>query len=95
LLLCQKRYWSNAVSYHNQTLTLAAGSQQSVRFGFEKGVDMQIAIDALTRRNAYDVVLIFSQDQDLKGLATAIHELAKEENRWIKLASAFPVIALT
>lgn len=81
------------VRYHLNQIKLPDGSTQAVQFGYEKGVDVQIAIDALTvtRLNRYDVVLLFSQDQDLQGLGIAIRLLAKEEERWIKIASAFPV----
>ncbi len=80
------------VKYHLNTIRLQDGSTEQVRFGYEKGVDVQIAIDVLTktRTEGYDVVLLFSQDQDLQGLAKAIKDLAKEEKRWLKLASAYP-----
>jgi hypothetical protein len=38
----------------------------------------------------YDVALIFSQDQDLSEVAEEIRVLAHEQNRWIKIVSAFP-----
>jgi hypothetical protein len=59
----------------------------------EKGIDVRIAIDVLTLadRKAYDVALIFSQDQDLAELVSEIREIAQRQGRWIKLASAFPV----
>jgi uncharacterized LabA/DUF88 family protein len=59
----------------------------------EKGIDVRIAIDVITfanRRN-YDVGLIFSQDQDLAEVAEEVREIARQQHRWIKLASAFPV----
>ena len=40
--------------------------------------------------NAYDVALIFSQDQDLSELAHEIRRIARRDQRWIKLVSAFP-----
>jgi uncharacterized LabA/DUF88 family protein len=59
----------------------------------EKGIDVRIAIDVLTmaERKEYDVAVIFSQDQDLAELATEIRTFAQRQERWIKLASAFPV----
>ena len=59
----------------------------------EKGIDVRIAIDVLTfaDRKAFDVGLIFSQDQDLAELVPEILTFAKRQSRWIKLASAFPV----
>lgn len=59
----------------------------------EKGIDVRIALDVigLARRNAYDVALIFSQDQDLSEVVAEIKEIAREQNRWIKIACAYPV----
>jgi hypothetical protein len=45
----------------------------------------------LAHCNAYDVALLFSQDQDLSELCAEIRVIAREQNRWIKIASAFPV----
>jgi hypothetical protein len=36
------------------------------------------------------VALIFSQDQDLSEVAQEIRQIAEEQARWIKVASAFP-----
>ncbi len=41
-------------------------------------------------RRQYDVALIFSQDQDLSEAADEIRLVAREQNRWIKVASAYP-----
>lgn len=59
----------------------------------EKGIDVRIAIDVLTmaERKEYDVAVIFSQDQDLAELGTEIRSFARRQERWIKIASAFPV----
>jgi hypothetical protein len=38
-----------------------------------------------------NVAVIFSQDQDLKEVADEIVRISKEQNRWIKIASAFPI----
>ena len=53
---------------------------------------MRLALDALdaAHRNQFDVALIFSQDQDLSELASLIRLVAGFQNRWIKIASAFP-----
>ena len=63
----------------------------------EKGIDVRIAIDVirLAHRNAFDVAILFSQDQDLSELCAEIRVIAKEQNRWIKIASAFPVSPTT
>jgi hypothetical protein len=58
----------------------------------EKGVDVRIALDVLTlaSRNAFDVGLIFSQDQVLSEVADEVRLIARQAGRWIKLASTFP-----
>ncbi len=61
--------------------------------GAEKGIDVRLALDtvSLARQNAYDVALVFSQDQDLAEVAEEIRAISREHNRWIHIASAFPV----
>lgn len=58
----------------------------------EKGIDVRLALDAieLHRQGAFDVALLFSQDQDFAELASEIKALARQENRWVQVASAFP-----
>jgi len=76
---------------------LPNGSTHAFLTAEEKGIDVRIAIDVirLAHRNAYDVALLFSQDQDLSELCAEIRVIAKEQNRWIKIASAFPVSPTT
>ncbi len=35
--------------------------------------------------------MIFSQDQDLTEVADEVRAISRDQNRWIKIASAFPV----
>ena len=60
--------------------------------GQEKGIDVKLAIDAvrLAHESAYDVALIFSQDQDFVEVATEIRRIAAVQNRPITVASAYP-----
>ena len=53
---------------------------------------MRIALDIirLAHRRLYDVALVFSQDQDLSEVAKDLRMVAVEQNRWIKMASAYP-----
>lgn len=64
-----------------------------LRYGKEKGVDVRIALDVIraARTGAADVLLVLSQDQDLAEVALEIRSIAREDDRWIKIASAFPV----
>ena len=59
----------------------------------EKGIDVRIALDVVRvlLADACDVVLLFSQDQDLAELADEVRVIAREQQRWIKIASAYPV----
>jgi uncharacterized LabA/DUF88 family protein len=68
------------------------GTPEHVWVSEEKGIDVRIAIDVirLAHRRVYDVALLFSQDQDFVEVAEEIREIAREQGRWIKIASAFP-----
>jgi uncharacterized LabA/DUF88 family protein len=84
--------FSRPLRYRNKTFSLPDGSSHTVLVGEEKGIDVRIAIDVIgcAHRRAYDVALIFSQDQDLSEVADEIRVIAREQGRWIKVASAFP-----
>ena len=58
----------------------------------EKGIDVRLALDIVrfAFANRYDVALIFSQDQDLAEVVPDVKEIAKMQQRWVKLACAFP-----
>ncbi len=53
---------------------------------------MRIALDVIriAHRNELDVTMVLSQDQDLSEVAAEIRAIAREQNRWIKIACAFP-----
>jgi len=89
----QVHVFSRPLRYRLQTLRLADGTTQSAAVGQEKGVDVRLAIDviSLAHQNAFDVALIFSQDQDLSEVADEIRLIAGLQKRWMKIASAFPV----
>jgi uncharacterized LabA/DUF88 family protein len=59
--------------------------------GPEKGIDVRIAIDVIRMayRGEHDVALIFSQGQDLTEVADEIRAISAEQDRWLKIASAF------
>ncbi len=96
-------YWSNRVlalkrsgiivetrklRYHTETLL--DGSIQKVPQ--EKGIDIRISLDLVrcARKKEYDVAIIFSQDQDLSEAVKEVKDIAREQNRQIKIVSAFP-----
>ena len=69
------------------------GSIHTFLTGDEKGIDVRLALDVirLGHRQDYDVAWIFSQDQDLSEVADEIRVISQEQNRWIKIACAYPV----
>ena len=84
--------FSRPLRYRHSETILPDGSKVQIRLPEEKGIDVRIAIDILRLclKESYDVALIFSQDQDLSELAVEFRTISKEQDRWIKIASAFP-----
>ncbi len=91
------RVFSRPLRYRNKTVRLPDGATHAFLTAEEKGIDVRIAIDVirLAHRGDYDVALLFSQDQDLSELCAEVRVIAKEQNRWIKIACAFPVSPTT
>lgn len=87
------RTYSRPLRYQNQVIRLPDGTEHSRLVGHEKGIDVRIALDAvrLALDGAYDVALLFSQDQDLSEVADEVRLISRRQERWIKVASAFPV----
>ncbi|MGB6874963.1 MAG: NYN domain-containing protein [Candidatus Acidiferrales bacterium] len=84
--------FSRPLRYRNKKVRLPDNTTHTFLAGEEKGIDVRIALDVmrLARLRQYDAALIFSQDQDLSEVAEEIRVLASEQNRWIKIVSAFP-----
>jgi uncharacterized LabA/DUF88 family protein len=84
--------FSRPLRYNNQVIKLPDGSKYTFLVGREKGIDVRIALDVirLAHLREYDVALIFSQDQDLSELFEEIRIIAREQERWIRIACAFP-----
>lgn len=84
--------FSRALRYRNHRIRLPDGSEHVFMAAEEKGVDVRIAIDVirLAHHQKYDVALIFSQDQDLSEVADEVRAISAEQDRWTKVASAFP-----
>jgi len=85
--------YSRPLRYRNKV----GANGASVLVGEEKGIDVRIAIDILSCaiRGDCDIALVFSQDQDLSEVADEVRALASQENRWLKIASAYPTSAVT
>ena len=84
--------FSRSLRYRNQTVKLSDGTSHTFLVGEEKGIDVRIALDVirLAHRGDYDVALIISQDQDLSEAADEVRTISNEQQRWIRIASAFP-----
>lgn len=85
--------FSRNLRYRNQTVQLPDGTTTTVLVGQEKGVDVRLALDVvrLAREGAFDVAVLFSQDQDLSEVADEVRAISIQQQRWIKVACAFPV----
>ena len=85
---------SRPLRYQIERPTLPDGTQQErIIARQEKGIDLRIGLDVvrMARQGELDVAVIFSQDQDLAEVADEIRHIARVENRWLKIASAYPV----
>lgn len=84
--------WWKSWKMRKRPVHLPDGGVQMLPVALEKGVDVKIAIDILQRAHSrlFDVALVFSQDQDFAELADEIRAVAREQDRWIKIASAYP-----
>ena len=85
---------SRPLRYDIENETLPDGTIRERVIGQqEKGIDLRIGLDVvrMARLGQLDVAIIFSQDQDLAEVADEIRYIARSENRWLKIMSAFPV----
>ncbi len=84
--------FSRPLKYRNNRVKLPDGTTYSFLVGAEKGIDVRIAIDVVSSSidAQADVMLIFSQDQDLSEVADEIRSIATQQKRWIKIACAYP-----
>ncbi len=91
------RVFSRPLRYRNKAVRLPDGSTHTFLAGEEKGIDVRIALDVIrmAHQQAYDVAVIFSQDQDLSEVAEEIRTIGREQDRWVKVACAFPYSVTT
>lgn len=89
--------FSRSLRYRNNAVTLPDGSLFTFLHGEEKGIDVRIALDIIGQavRNEFDVALVFSQDQDLSEVADEIRVIARQQDRWIRIACAYPISPTT
>jgi hypothetical protein len=84
--------FTRPLRYRNKEIKLPDGTVHTFLDGDEKGIDVRIALDVirLAHQRAFDVALLFCRDQDLTELADEVRTISREQNRWIKTASAYP-----
>jgi len=84
--------FTRSLKYRNKEVRLPDGTTHAFLDGDEKGIDVRLALDVirLAHKREYDVAVIFSRDQDLSEVADEVREIAIDQNRWIRMASAFP-----
>lgn len=88
------KIFNRPLRYHNKSWKCQACSKVYTSLvGHEKGVDVRIALDVirLAHEQAYDVAVIFSQDQDLTEVVDEVKIISAEQKRPIKVVSAFPL----
>lgn len=87
------KVYSRPLRYRNKSFELPDGSVHVVRIAEEKGIDVRLALDVIRLAHArvYDVAVVFSQDQDLSEVADEVRTVSREQDRWIKMACAFPI----
>jgi uncharacterized LabA/DUF88 family protein len=89
--------YSRPLRYRNRVVKLPDGTEHSYLTAEEKGIDVRMALDVIrmAHRKEYDVAVIFSQDQDLSEVAEEVRVISREQDRWIKVACAFPLSLTT
>jgi uncharacterized LabA/DUF88 family protein len=84
--------FTRPLRYRNKEIRLPDGTIHTFLDGDEKGIDLRLALDVikLAHQRTLDVAVLFCRDQDLTELADEVRTISREQNRWIKVASAYP-----
>lgn len=74
---------------------LPDGTPYVIRVPKEKGIDIRLALDvvSLAVSQAYDVAILFTQDQDLTEAVDEVKAIARLQRRWVTVACAYPFSA--
>lgn len=91
------RVFSRSLRYRNKTVDVPGHGKHTFLTAEEKGIDVRLALDVigLANRREYDVAVIFSQDQDLSEVVDEIKLIARQQDRWIRVACAYPISPTT
>lgn len=83
--------FTRTLRYRTENILDSFGTLIENSYAVEKGIDVRIAIDAVSAAlNGFNHIIIFSQDQDLSEVSKEIKVIGKRTNRFIKIYSAFP-----
>ena len=88
------KLFSRSLRYHNEDFACSSCNKMYTSLvGHEKGVDVRIALDVIRLAHAkmFDIAVIFSQDQDLSEVVDEVRTISTEQQRLLKVLSAFPV----
>ena len=71
------------------------GKDHEIEFDVEKGIDVRIAVEIVSDvfYQKSDAIVIFSQDQDLSEAVSESKKICKNQNRYISIFSAFPLVS--
>lgn len=71
--------YSRPLRYRRKAILLPDGTKYVYRTGYEKGIDVRIAVDVISLAigQHFDVALLFSQDQDLSEVADEVLRISR------------------
>lgn len=84
---------TTTLRYRQEEIKIGGGHSITKEIAREKGIDVRIALDVVATALAAEceAIIIFSQDQDLAEAVKDVKKIAKQQNRFIHLVSAFPI----
>jgi len=84
---------TTALRYRKEEIKLGGGTSVTKEIAREKGIDVRIALDVVAgaMEGRCKAIIVFSQDQDLAEAIKEVKRIAKKQNRFIHLVSAFPI----
>ena len=83
---------SRRLRHRIEKVLLPDGAEHQIPVLREKGIDLRLGLDVvrMARSGAFDVAVIFSQDQDLAEVAREVRDIAQSQGCWLKVVSVFP-----
>ncbi len=83
---------SRRLRHRVEKVVLLDGTEHQIPVLREKGIDLILGLDVvrMARSGAFDVAVIFSQDQDLAKVAREVRDISQSQGCWLKVVSAFP-----